>query len=271
MLRDFTHVTWGNEADVLTVSKEKSKGHWFIWSKGLLKLIANGDKRGFPPARRKSVRALQDRAKHIYSSVTYSLETTGLESDDSEEFAMDTAQFSIRTEFLFLHVYPVLFSCCKPILYVFVWNIRDVCGVFFHCNLLVAHDVSLSCYSCSLWLKALTVVPSRCLYCNNFFVVCVCFCFFSSNYTIENWKQCKSGLRFPPETWFCSSASTPFFQTMWTHSVVFNWVYCNLSLLLFILVLSLSQIWLSFWPVLSFSLFFEHSLLSGTVRCSRLI
>lgn len=142
---------------------------------------------------------------------------------------------------------------------------------FFHCNLLVAHDVSLSCYSCSLWLKALTVVPSRCLYCNNFFVVCVCFCFFLSNYTIENWKQCKSGLRFPPETWFCSSASTPFFQTMWTHSVVFNWVYCNLSLLLFILVLSLSQIWLSFWPVLSFSLFFEHSLLSGTVRCSRLI
>ena len=107
---------------------------------------------GFPPARRKSIRALHDRTKYIYSSVTYNLETTGLESANSEEFATDTVQFSIGTEFFFymfiLYCFPVVNpydTSLSGILEMFV------CGfVFFHCNLLMAHDIFLSCYSCSL-------------------------------------------------------------------------------------------------------------------------
>lgn len=95
-----------------------------------------------------------------------------------------------------------------------------VCGfVFFHCNLLMAHDVFLSCYSCSLWLKALIIVPSRCLYCNSFlFVLCFCFCFLLGSYTTENGKQCKSGWYVFPQRF--GSTTIPAHQSFKQHGLI---------------------------------------------------
>ena len=49
---------------------------------------------------------------------------------------------------------------------------------------------------------------------------------------------------FPPETWVFNNTGTPLWKTMWTSLFLFYSMSYNLSPLLFILMLSLSQVWL---------------------------
>lgn len=64
----------GNQVDVRTGSKEKSKQCKCIRSKGILKYITNEDKSGFPTEGGSQLKLLLSRTGFIYLSVTYSLQ-----------------------------------------------------------------------------------------------------------------------------------------------------------------------------------------------------
>lgn len=57
----------------------------------MLNWIANGDKTDFSPAGRKQIKSLPDKPKYTNPSVTYNFKTTGLGSDNPEEYAIDIA------------------------------------------------------------------------------------------------------------------------------------------------------------------------------------
>lgn len=57
----------------------------------MLNWIANGDKTDFSPAGRKQIKSLPDKPKYTNPSVTYNFKTTGLGSDNPEEYAIDSA------------------------------------------------------------------------------------------------------------------------------------------------------------------------------------
>lgn len=156
---------WGNEADVLMVSKEESKGHQFMWSKGMLKWTANGGRTGFLPARRKSIKSLWDGTKCTYSPVTYNLEKTGLASDNSEEYA----RFPMGTQLFFYR----LSLCCVLVVTTHVTHL----WLAYHWCLWFSslHPMAGTWCPCVLWLVSLWPlkrVPSRGLYCNTFTPLC---------------------------------------------------------------------------------------------------